>query len=279
MNCSISFWSTNIRYESRSDTSRFIVEDISVDSSLRSRILRDVPSTATLYVDADVDLDVCCTRLTSVLPLLSALTTVNLQVCVLDLRVWKCISDWIATHCRLRILSWWWLPSKRQLIEMMCESIARSTLRELEISAHDFLANDFRWKDAFIPVVRKIATTKTLKSVKMRNCLAIASANADEFVDALLSNYTIVQFGFPTFLIFSDRFEDFLIRNQSLRWGIVAQTIVLFAVALFEACEFPLYAVLAVVDAVPYYGEAHAQYKKVRVLERVFASLRKIKNR
>lgn len=192
-----------------------------------------------------------------------------------EIAFWHRFSLWITAQTRLKTLEIAYMTPNLPTVEMFCESCAVSHLEELRVGAN-FL---FGWERYLLPMLTKISCSKTLKYVLLKCGDYLASKSVDGVRNALFRNYSIEAMTFGNGLAWQDvNINDIVQRNKLLRWSQVHETIVCTAIALFPH-QLPLYIALAIVDAIPYYDEAHAQYKKVRVLERCFATAQRVSER
>lgn len=226
-----------------------------------------------LYIHIDVE-----DRSEVIINVLDRLPTLKdffLELESVDVVTWERICARIASHKRLQTIDFTFRPSSLEIVEMLCSACARAPLTKIQFSTN---AN-FDWSAIIIPILRRFACSKSLKSFAVNCSGYLPPEMTSDISDALQNNYSIIYCPFALIWYRNDRMNNILQRNRSLVWEFVHETIVRYAIAMVEACDMPLYVVLAVVDTIPYYVDAHAQYKKVALLERIFASIKRIGKR
>lgn len=207
-------------------------------------------------------------ELRAVLNRLQSLQHLDLRNITHDDACWQAITSWIAANNSLRSLTVY-LPNILPVVDILCESVVRSkSIETIEIvlSHYNILL--------LVPIMQRITKSEQIKSVSLPNCSL--SHVCDKLESLVQENFSIVSFRVDGDVAGC---AEVTRRNKYLTWPAVRKTIIHVAAAL-HALELPLYVVLAIIDALPFYNRLRfTQYEKVDVLERVFASISRISRR
>lgn len=152
-------------------------------------------------------------------------------------------------------------------VEMLCRGLNLMRLRMFGIVC--------RSPNVLLRVAQSVAESKTIHSLIIYTTFQVEQNDVEQFVLHIENNYILTDLHFA--LLPFSMINTLTKRNHDLRWERVHRFIVKATIALFEAFRLPVYLILSIVDSLPHLNRAHSQFKKVKLIERVVAQMRRMR--